>query len=551
LLPVINFKKRYAVIVFFCISSIALVATVQQSDIYFLIKKNFSIYSKAYEHVALEYVDEVNPEVLMRNGLKAMLETLDPYTVFIDESENEQAEILARGNYAGIGIEAGYRDGKVVVIAPIEGGPADQKGIRAGDEIVSVDSISTSGLSPEEVRGLTLGESGSLVTLKIKRFGSNQLLEFELERKRIEVKNIGYTGLLGPESKVGYIKLNQFGIRSSDEIRTAINELKSQTELSGMIIDLRDNPGGILQESVRIVDKFVGPDVTVVETRGRKAEFNQLYKTTEPALYERPLIVLMNQGSASASEVTAGALQDLDRAIIVGQRSFGKGLVQVVQSLPYNASLKITISRYYTPSGRSIQSREYMHTGENTPIVKADSVSRNFKTKNGRTVFEGRGIEPDIEIGGDTLSDLQAALIRQGVFFDFATRYYSQNQQNPAEEITNEIYNQFLNFLEEINFEYTVPSEELAAQMEAELEKGAEISSVLDDLKAGIQADKKKQFSQQKEFLKKLLFQELIKRYEGESKSTLILLNKDPQVQRALQILERPKEYKALLNPKQ
>jgi len=526
-------------------------AAVQQSDIYFLIKKNFSIYSKAYESVALEYVDEVNPEVLMRNGLNAMLETLDPYTVFIDESQNEQAEILARGSYAGIGIEAGYRDGNVVVIAPIEGGPADQKGIRAGDEIVTVDSISTSGLSPEEVRGLTLGEPGSVVTLQIKRFGSNQLLEFELEREKIEVKNIGYTGLLGPGNQVGYIKLNQFGIRSSDEIRSAINELKAQGNLSAMIIDLRDNPGGILQESVRIVDKFVGPDITVVETRGRKAEFNQLYKTKEPVLFEQPLVILMNQGSASASEVTAGALQDLDRAVIVGERSFGKGLVQVVQSLPYNTSLKITISRYYTPSGRSIQSREYMHTGENTPVVKADSVSRNFKTKNGRTVFEGRGIEPDIEIGGDKFTDLQAALIRQGALFDFATRYYSQNQENSVRQISDEIYGEFLNFLDEINFEYTVPSEELAAQMQAEIENAEKASLILDELKAAIAADKKKQFSLQNESLKNLLFKELIKRYEGESQSTQILLNRDPQVQRALQILQRPNEYEALLNPKQ
>jgi len=546
-----NIKKRYLAATFFCISSIALMAAVQQSDIYFLIKKNFSIYSKAYESVALEYVDEVNPEVLMRNGLNAMLETLDPYTVFIDESQNEQAEILARGSYAGIGIEAGYRDGNVVVIAPIEGGPADQKGIRAGDEIVTVDSISTSGLSPEEVRGLTLGEPGSVVTLQIKRFGSNQLLEFELEREKIEVKNIGYTGLLGPGNQVGYIKLNQFGIRSSDEIRSAINELKAQGNLSAMIIDLRDNPGGILQESVRIVDKFVGPDITVVETRGRKAEFNQLYKTKEPVLFEQPLVILMNQGSASASEVTAGALQDLDRAVIVGERSFGKGLVQVVQSLPYNTSLKITISRYYTPSGRSIQSREYMHTGENTPVVKADSVSRNFKTKNGRTVFEGRGIEPDIEIGGDKFTDLQAALIRQGALFDFATRYYSQNQENSVRQISDEIYGEFLNFLDEINFEYTVPSEELAAQMEAEIENAEKASMILDELKAAIAADKKKQFSLQNESLKNLLFKELIKRYEGESQSTQILLNRDPQVQRALQILQRPNEYEALLNPKQ
>jgi len=463
---VLTFKKRYIVLIAILIGSVGLIAAVQQSDIYFLIKKNFSIYSKAYEHVALEYVDEVDPEVLMRNGLNAMLETLDPYTVFIDESQNEQAEILSRGNYAGIGIEAGYRDGKVVVIAPVEGGPAEQKGIRAGDEIVEIDSISTEGLSPDEVQSLTLGEAGSTVTLKVKRFGSDQLLDFELERKRIEVKNIGFTGLLGSGEQIGYVKLNQFGIRSSDEVRTAINELSEQAELQGLILDLRDNPGGILQEAVRIVDKFVEPGVEVVETLGRKAEFNQVYRTKEPVLFNKPLVVLMNQGSASASEVTAGALQDLDRALVLGERSFGKGLVQVVQQLPYNTSLKITISRYYTPSGRSIQSRQYMHTGKNTPVIKADSVSRTFKTRNGRTVFEGRGIEPDVEIEGEPLTDLHAALIRQGAYFNFATRYYAQHQGEDFTEVTDEIYAQFKAFLDETGFEYTTPAQELAAQLE-------------------------------------------------------------------------------------
>lgn len=546
-----NFKKRYLAVVFFCISSVALVAAVQQSDIYFLIKKNFSIYSKAYEYVALEYVDEVNPEFLMRNGLNAMLATLDPYTVFIDESQNEQAEILSRGNYAGIGIEAGFRDGKIVVIAPIEGGPADQKGIRAGDEIVAVDSISTEGLSPEEVRGLTLGETGTSVLLKIKRFGSNQLLEFELERERIEVKNIGFTGLIGSENKIAYIKLNQFGMRSSDEIRSAISNFKSKGNLSGMIIDLRDNPGGILQESVRIVDKFIGPDIEVVETRGRKTEFNQIYKTKEPVLYDQPLVILMNQGSASASEVTAGALQDLDRAVIVGERSFGKGLVQVIHPLPYNTSIKITISRYYTPSGRSIQSRKYMHTGKNTPVVKADSISRDFKTKNGRTVFEGRGIEPDVQIAADTLTYLQAALIRQGVIFDFATKYYSQNQQKKFEEVSEQVYEEFLRFLEEIKFNYTIPAEELAEQMQAEIKKGEKASKILQTLKAAIETGKNNQLVAEKEALKKLLFKELIKRYNGQGESTRMILNRDPQVLQAVQLLESPKEYNAILNPEQ
>src|SRR6056297_368532 len=337
----------------------------QQTDIYFLIKKNFSIFSNTYENVALEYVDEVDPEVLMRTGIDAMLETLDPYTVMFNESQNEQSEIMSRGNYAGIGIEAGYRDGEVVVVAPVEGGPADNVGIRAGDVIVAVDGVSTEGLQPEEVNALTSGEVGSEVTLSIRRFGLEQTLDFTITRTRIDVSNISYTGLIGDNEEAGYIRLSQFGVNSAEEIRKAIEELMGQKELSGLVLDLRDNPGGILQEAVAIIDKFVEPGLTVVDIRGRVAEYNQTFSTEEPVMFDKPVVVLMNGGSASASEVVAGALQDLDRAVIMGEQSFGKGLVQVVKPLPYNTSLKITVSRYYIPSGRSIQAVQYTHQGRN------------------------------------------------------------------------------------------------------------------------------------------------------------------------------------------
>ncbi|MEP5049272.1 MAG: S41 family peptidase, partial [Balneola sp.] len=352
-------KSFFLIYIFFLCGLSSSLVQAQQTDIYFLIKKNFSIFSKTYENVALDYVDEIDPEKLMRIGLDAMLETLDPYTVIYNEAQNEQAEILSRGNYAGIGIEAGYRDGKVVIIAPTEGGPAERIGLRAGDEIIEIDGISTIGLKPEEIQTLTIGEVGSKVDISIKRFGVEKELDFELTRQRIEVKNVSHQTLIGSNKQIGYIKLSQFGSRSADEIRTSIIELKEQAELKGLVLDLRDNPGGILQEAVSIIDKFVEPGLMVVENRGRIAEYNQTFSTTEPIFFDAPIVVLVNGGSASASEVVSGALQDLDRAVIVGEQSFGKGLVQIVKPLPYNTSMKVTIARYYIPSGRSIQSVDY------------------------------------------------------------------------------------------------------------------------------------------------------------------------------------------------
>ncbi len=425
-------------------------ANAQQTDIYFLIKKNFSIFSKTYENVALDYVDQVDPEKLMRIGLDAMLETLDPYTVIYNESQNEQAEILSRGNYAGIGIEAGYRDDKVVIIAPTEGGPAERSGLRAGDEIIAIDGISTENLQPEEVQTLTVGEVGSKVTISIQRFGVSQTLDFELTRQRIEVKNVSHTTLIGDSKDIGYIKLSQFGLRSADEVRSSLIELRNETTLKGLVLDLRDNPGGILQEAVSIIDKFVEPGLMVVENRGRIAEYNQTFSTKEPIFFNKPVVVLVNGGSASASEVVSGALQDLDRAVIVGEQSFGKGLVQIVKPLPYNTSLKVTIARYYIPSGRSIQSIDYTHEGRNSGVVKRETSSTVYKTKNGRIVNEGRGIEPDVVVKIDEPSLVEISLLQKGAVFDFTTEYYAENTDADFENIPEGIFEEFKIFLDEI-----------------------------------------------------------------------------------------------------
>ncbi len=509
----------------------------QQTDIYFLIKKNFTIFSETYEDIALEYVDEVDPELLMRNGMEAMLETLDPYTVFYNESQNEQAEIFSRSNYAGIGIDAGFRDGEVVVVAPTEGGPAEQKGIRAGDVILAIDGVSTTGLQPEEVQNLTMGEAGSEVTITIQRYGIDQPIDFEVTRARIETKNVTYTDHVGDNDEFGYIRLAQFGMNSAAEIRAALEELNKESKLEGLVLDLRGNPGGILQEAVSIIDKFIEPGITVVETRGRITEYNESYETREPVMFDKPIVVLMNGGSASASEVVAGALQDLDRAVILGERSFGKGLVQIVKPLPYNTSLKITISRYYTPSGRSIQSVAYTHQSRNASVSREETANRVFETRNGRPVKEGRGIEPDIESETHDPSILEVALYQDGGYFDFATKYESEHDTFEASELPDEIYNEFVDFLSSSEFEFKTDSEYLLDDLRAKYKGDEDIDTHLDAVKEIIQREKKDLLKESEEVIRKTLYLELISRYKGQKIRSEQSLKFDQQLKEATDLL--------------
>ena len=522
-------------------------ARAQQNDIYFLLKKNFSIFSESYQNVALDYVDEIDPEILMRTGLKAMFETLDPYTVIYNESQNEQAEILSRGNYAGIGIEAGYRQGEVVIVAPTEGGPADRSGLKAGDVIVAVDGISTENLQPEEVQTLTVGEVGSEVTISIKRYGVEKALDFELTRERIEVTNVSHSALIGDNKNTGYIKLSQFGSRSADEIRTTLIELQGKSELNGLVLDLRDNPGGILQEAVAIIDKFVEPGLMVVENRGRIAAYNQTFSTEEPVFFDKPVVVLVNGGSASASEVVSGALQDLDRAVILGEQSFGKGLVQIVKPLPYNTSMKITIARYYIPSGRSIQSIDYTHEDRNSGVVRREESSKVFKTKNGRTVNEGRGIEPDLVVEIDQPSLLEISLLQKGVLFDFATQYYSKNENNEFSEPPSDIFDNFVQYIKEIEFDFSNETEDYLDVIENDLQGVEGAMSKINDLRALVEAQKDIELRKSKEFIEKTIWMELIARKGGQSAKTNASLGKDIQLNAAIELINNPEQTKSLL----
>lgn len=498
------------------------------------------------------YVDEVSPERLMNRSINAMLEELDPYTVFIGEGEQQEMEILSSGSYGGIGIEVGFRGDDIVIIAPMEGYPAERAGIRPGDILVRINGISTEGMSAEEVQQLTIGDSGTEVTISVIRPGMDQELDYILERERIEVQNITHTAHYGEQNDLLYLQLNRFGQQSAEEVRDQLLAARDEGSLNGLILDLRNNPGGLLNEAVEIVDKFVEPGVTIVETRGRMDVHNSAYVTEEPAIFEGlPIIVLMNRGSASASEVVAGAFQDLDRAVVIGESSFGKGLVQTIRPLSYNTSLKVTVSKYLTPSGRSIQSIDYANEEGGVGREIPDSLRRPFQTKNGRTVFDGQGIDPDIEIDDAAENRAEAAMLQSNHFFFFVNEALASFREDEP-EFPADAYDQFLTYLNEQNFEYSLPSKdhlESLKQYAEDFRDEDEFHRQIDELESSLESRKQQEIEDSREFIEKHLQREWMAQIHGSDARTEIMLNDDRYMKEAIDLLLNNDNYQSILKP--
>lgn len=527
-------------------------ASVNTGDLFFEIKRQLTIFGDVYKTVATQYVDEVGPEPLMQEGIDAMLERLDPYTVFIDEGEQRQMEIFSSGSYGGIGIDAGYRGDQVVIIAPLEGYPAHRAGLRPGDIILQINGSDIEGLTPEEVQQLTIGDIGTEVTLGIRRPGLDRMLEFTLERENIELKNVQHATKIGEKSQIGYVKLTRFGQGAAEEVRNAILDMGGERELEGLVLDLRNNPGGLLGEAVNIVDKFIEPGVTVVETRGRLESHNSTLVSEEPALFEEmPIVVLLNNGSASASEVVAGALQDLDRAVIVGETSFGKGLVQTVQPLSYNTSIKVTVSKYYTPSGRSIQSVEYLHTDSLNNREVPESRRRAFRTKNGRIVYDGRGIEPDISLTDEESSLLDLALQQNNRYFFFVNDLISSSQSQYS-AMPEDLFDQFAAFLIEGDFTFETPADGYLQQLNDQINSFSdqdEASEKIGELQQLLGEYKREQIFENRDLLTKRLEREWINQTMGEDQKVNHLLTLDEMVNESIELLQNPYRYRTELRP--
>ncbi len=547
------FKKTRVWILVIGLGSLSFVST-GFVDNYFEVSKNLDIFASLYKELNIYYVDETKPGDLMKKGIDSMLESLDPYTNYIPESEIEDYRFMTTGQYGGIGASIRKKGDYVVIADPYEGFAAQKNDLRAGDLILSVDGKSMKGKNTDDVTKLLKGSPGTTVKVSLQREGEKNPIEKSLTREEIKIDAVPYYGMLN--SNTGYINLSSFTESASREVKAALLKLKENPNMSSLVLDLRGNPGGLLNEAVNIVNLFVEKDQEVVSTKGRVEEWKKTYKAVySPVDVNIPIVVLVNSGSASASEIVAGALQDLDRAVVLGTRTFGKGLVQTTRPLSYNAKLKVTTAKYYIPSGRCIQAIDYAQRNEDGSVAKIpDSLMHPFKTKNGRTVLDGGGIKPDVTADNGQLSKLSVSLLNKMHIFDFATQYKNTHPTIASAEnfrITDAEYDEFVKFLSGKEYDYITKSEKLLN----DLKEAAEAEKYMESAKAEYEAlktkmihDKKADLLKFKEELKDLLTAEISARYyfqKGRLKSTLAM---DREVKKALDVLNQKEKYTAVLS---
>ncbi len=536
-------------------TAIGLFSYTDPGDRYFAIVKNLDIFATLFKEVNTYYVDEVNPNELMQVGIDAMLASLDPYTNYIPEDQIEDFRTMTTGEYGGIGAMVGMRNGFNTVLMPYEGYPAHKQGLKIGDIILKIDGIDVAQKDSDEISKLLKGQANSEVVLTIKRYGANDLMDIKLTREHITVNNVPYYGMIGKE--VGYIKLSDFTTGAAREVRQAVEALK-QEGASRLVIDLRDNPGGLLIEAVNIANLFIPKGSEVVSTKGKMRESNQTYHALDQPLdTTTPLAVLVSSRSASAAEIVAGVLQDYDRAVVIGNKTYGKGLVQTTRPLSYNSQLKVTTAKYYIPSGRCIQSIDYSHRQADGSAGKvADSLKVKFLTKNGRPVYDGGGIDPDLTVEPEPLAPISVALLANGLIFDYATEYHARTKEIlPATEYTvsDGEYSSFVKWLSKKNYDYTTQVEETIEELEsvAKDEKSfASIKPQLDALRKQFAHDKSRDLQEFNQEIKELLRQEIVSRYYLTNGSIEASFNVDDDVQAAQEVLQKSQEYSKLLGRK-
>ena len=527
----------------------------QEKQNNFEISKSIDIYNNVLRYLNMNYVDEINPAELNETAINAMLKELDPYTVFIPESEIEDVRLLTMGEYGGIGSIIQYYDNNVHISEPYENFPAHKAGLIPGDAIIEVNGVNTEKKSVSEVSELLKGQPGSKLTLKIKREGEKDVITKTLTREKIKIDNIPYYTVL--DGGVAYIILNQFTKDAAKELKEAFLKMKSENELKGLVIDLRGNGGGLLNEAVDIVNLFVPKNKLVVYTKGKTPEQNRNYYTKHEAEdTEIPLAILVNDSSASASEIVSGSIQDFDRGVIVGQRTFGKGLVQNILPMTYNTQMKVTVSKYYIPSKRCIQEIDYSKKAKNDTLIKSDTLGPEFKTANGRIVYEGHGIQPDVKIEPEMLSTITAHLYAQNMIFKYANKFQRENKSIAAPEefeIDDEIYNDFVKFVEAQDFKYTSESEKdfeelvKTAKTEGYYDN---IKNHLDILEKELKSHKDNDLINNRKEIAEILKLEIVGRYYFQKGKIISTLKDDVELKRAVEILlntNDKNEYENLL----
>ena len=548
-----NILKKFKVAII--IASIGIVSFTSYAfvDNYFEVSKNLDIFATLYREVNMYYVDETKPGELIQKGIDAMLESLDPYTNYIPESDIEDYRYMTTGQYGGVGSLIRKRGEYVVITDPYENYPAFKAGLRAGDVILEVDGKSVKGKETDEISKMLKGQPGTTLKLLIKREGDKENIEKTVTREEIKISSVPYHGMLNNE--IGYIRLTGFTENAGQDVKKALVELKEKNNIKVFVFDLRGNPGGLLNESVNISNLFVDRGQEIVSTKGKVKEWEKSYKALNAAVdVQIPIVVLVNSGSASASEIVSGSLQDLDRAVILGQRTFGKGLVQTTRNLTYNSKLKVTTAKYYIPSGRCIQALDYTNRNDDGSVGKVpDSLITKFKTKAGRIVYDGGGVKPDVTTEVKRYSKIVISLDNKMLIFDYATKYRLEHAAiAPAKKFTlsEKEYNDFTEWLGDKEYDYTTQSEQLMKDLKetASKEKYYEnITSEYEALKAKMMHNKKEDLVTFKDEIKEMLELEIASRYYYQNGRTENSFRIDNEVSKAVELLKDSNKYNSIL----
>ena len=546
-------KKLFAAL---ALSTLGLVSfrAASENERYFEIAKNLDIFATLFKEVNTYYVDEITPAKLVKTGIDAMLRSLDPYTNYIPEDDIEDFRTMTTGQYGGIGASVVKRNGKTVVQSAYEGYPAQKAGLLPGDEILDINGVVVDKKSNGDISKLLKGQANSVVKLMVTRYGQDKPVEINITRDKIQVDNVPYVGMISGD--VGYFQLGGFTVDAGKEVRAAVTKLKEQGAKK-VVFDIRDNPGGLLNEAVNISNLFIDKGLDVVSTKGKVTEWNKTYKALDvPLDTQIPIAIITSNRSASASEIVSGVLQDYDRAVLVGERTFGKGLVQATRPLSYNSQLKVTTAKYYIPSGRCIQEIDYAHRAEDGTLGKfPDSLRTAFKTTAGRTVYDGGGVAPDVEVNDREIADITRILLQKSYLFDYATRYRAEHPTIvPARQfkLADADYQKFVAYLQNKNISYSTDAEKALT----DLSKKVKEEKHYDDVKLELEAIRKKvtvnkanDLQRFKPEIKELLEQEIVSRYYFEKGRTEAGFDDDPNIIAAVAVLNDPNRYAALLKP--
>ena len=558
-------KRIHIILILALLLPIGLIAQEKQNN--FEIAKSLDIYNSLLRELNLNYVDEINPGELNETAIKAMLDGLDPYTVFIPESDIENAKFMTTGEYGGIGALIQY-DGEWTRISdPYYGWPAQKAGLIAGDVILEVNGVDCKKKNTQEVSDLLKGQPNTEVTIKVRRYGEDKPLTKTLKREKVKIDNIPYYKVF--DNGVAYLQLSGFTRDAAKEVKEKVLEMKGKGQLKGFILDLRGNGGGLMNEAVDIVNIFIPKGKAVVSMKGKAANANSVHPTmNDPVDLNIPLAVLVDRSSASASEIVAGALQDYDRAVIIGERTFGKGLVQNILPLSYNTQMKVTIAHYYIPSGRCIQEIDYSKNRNRdsdtlnsklSTLNSQDTLGKPFQTLGGRTVYEGHGIMPDVKVKRDPYATVTAYLYAKNFIFDYASKYYHEHKSIDSADrfqIDEATYQDFMKFVKDKNFSYTTESEKAieklkkTAKDEGYLDK---IQPQIDQLEKNFAAEKENDLLNNRKDIEELLRSEIVGRYYYQKGRIVANLNDDPDLKRAFEILLNTNgkdEYHSILGGK-